>query len=154
MLMKIEIIDFQPKYQEDFKRLNVEWISKYFQLETPDLMQLDHPEDYILSKGGKIFLAITGDQVIGTITLKKDSDTVFELSKMAVSPHFQGRGTGRLLAEHLINEAKRSGCKLLYLESNKQLLAALNLYEKLGFSEVAIGISPYSRADYRAEMYF
>lgn len=152
--MEIEIIDYLPIYKEDFKQLNIEWISKYFELELPDMQQLDSPEEYILSKGGKIYLARYGNKVIGTITLKKDSDTVFELSKMAVSPDYQGRGAARMLAEHLIKEAKKAGCKMLFLESNKKLVPALNLYKKLGFIEVPIGHSPYSRADFRAEMHF
>ena len=150
--MDIEIIDYQPLYKDDFKRLNVGWISTYFQLEEPDLQQLDHPEETILVKGGRIYLARLGSEIIGTITLKKDSDTVYELSKMAVSPQYQGHGAGRLLAEHLIQEARALGCKMLFLESNQKLTPALNLYRKLGFIEVPIGDSPYSRADYRGEM--
>jgi GNAT superfamily N-acetyltransferase len=152
--MDIEIIDYQPEFKEDYKRLNMEWISKYFVLEAPDLQQLDHPEEYILSKGGKIYLARLGDKIIGTITFKKESDTVYELSKMAVSPEYQGRGAAKLLAEHLINEAKKLGCEMLFLESNQKLIPALNLYKKLGFVEVPLTGSPYSRADYRGEMRF
>jgi putative acetyltransferase len=150
--MHIDIIEYQPKYRNDFKRLNVEWISRYFKIELPDLQQLDNPEEYILAKGGQIYLAVIGELVIGTITLKKETATVFELSKMAVSPEYQGRGAAIKLAEHLIAEARRLGGRLLYLESNQKLIPALNLYKKLGFREVAIGDSPYARADYRAEM--
>ncbi|NEU07839.1 GNAT family N-acetyltransferase [Flavihumibacter sp. R14] len=152
--MEIEIIDYQLSYKEDFKQLNIEWISRYFVLEEPDLEQLEDPEASVLSKGGKIYLARLGEEIIGTITLKKHSDTIFELSKMAVSPAHQGRGAGRLLAEHLIKEARALGCKMLFLESNQKLLPALTLYKKLGFIEVPVGSSPYSRADYRGEMHF
>ena len=103
-------------------------------------------------KGGRIYLARLGNEIIGTITLKKHSDSVYELSKMAVSPDHQGRGVGRLLAEHLIREARNLGCKMLFLESNQKLAPALSLYRKLGFNEVAVGSSPYSRANYRGEM--
>lgn len=150
--MEIEIIEYQTRYQTEFKRLNVEWISKYFKLEQPDFQQLDNPEEYILSKGGKIYLARLGEQIIGTITLKKETDTVFELSKMAVSPAYQGQGIARRLAEYLIREARRSGCKMLFLESNQKLIPALSLYKKLGFREVPVEDSPYARADYRGEM--
>ena len=152
--MDMVIIDYEPQFKDDFKRLNMEWISKYFELEAPDLQHLDHPEKYILSKGGKIYLAKLGDKIIGTITLKKESDTVYELSKMAVSPEYQGRGAAKMLAEHLISEAKKLGCQMLFLESNQKLIPALNLYKKLGFVEVPLAESPYSRADYRAEMHF
>jgi len=150
--MEIEIINYQPAYKDDFKRLNIEWISRYFVLEAPDLEQLDDPEGSILLKGGRIYLARLGNEIIGTITLKKHSDSVYELSKMAVSPDHQGRGVGRLLAEHLIREARNLGCKMLFLESNQKLAPALSLYRKLGFNEVAVGSSPYSRANYRGEM--
>jgi putative acetyltransferase len=152
--MEIEIIDYEPRYKVDFRSLNLEWISAYFEIEPPDLEQLDYPEENIISKGGRIYLARVNYEIIGTITLKKVDDTVYELSKMAVSPKRQGAGAGLLLARHLINEAQRLGCKMLFLESNQKLTPALNLYKKLGFVEVPVNDSPFSRADYRGEMYF
>ncbi|WP_026896870.1 GNAT family N-acetyltransferase [Daejeonella oryzae] len=150
--MEIEIIDYQPGYKDDFRSLNIEWISQYFEPEPLDFQQLDHPEEYIIDNGGKIYFARSGTEIIGTVSLKKVNNTVFELSKMAVSPRFQGMGTGRLLGEHVIKEAKKLGCKLLFLESNKKLVSAIKLYEKLGFIEVQLNNSPYSRSDFRAEM--
>ena len=82
----MEIIDYSPTYKEDFKRLNVEWISTYFTVEPHDLEQLDDPEGYILSKGGKIFFAKQGEAIIGTCALIKVSETSYELAKMGVSP--------------------------------------------------------------------
>lgn len=152
--MEIEIIDYETQYQDDFKRLNLEWISQYFEVEPLDVQQLDYPEDYIFANGGLIYFAKLNNEIIGTVALKKVEETVFELSKMAVSPHYQGLGVGKKLGEHLINEAKGIGCKMLFLESNQKLTPAINLYKKLGFVEVPIGNSPYSRADFRAEMVF
>lgn len=152
--MEFEIIEYEPEFIEDFKRLNFEWISKFFKLEKPDIDQLNDPEKFILLNGGKIWLARLGADIIGTITLKKESESVYELSKMAVAPDFQGRGVARALAQHLIDEAKRIGAKKLFLESNKKLAPALNLYKKLGFNEVPVLESPYTRADFRAEMTF
>ena len=43
----MEIIAYTPQYKKDFKRLNVEWISTYFTLESHNLEQLDDPEGYI-----------------------------------------------------------------------------------------------------------
>ena len=152
--MHIEIINFEAQYKDDFKRLNLEWISQYFEVEPLDVQQLDCPEDYIFANGGLIYFAKLNNEIIGTVALKKVEETVFELSKMAVSPHYQGLGVGKKLGEHLINEAKGIGCKKLFLESNQKLTPAINLYKKLGFVEVPIGNSPYSRADFRAEMVF
>ena len=149
----MEIIDYAPQYKDDFKRLNVEWISTYFKLEAPDLAQLDDPEGYILSKGGKIFFAKQGDTIIGTCALIKVSDTDYELAKMGVSPQFQGLGAGKKLGIKAIEEARNLGGKHLSLESNQRLIPALTMYKALGFVEIPMGETPYSRADFKAEMY-
>lgn len=149
----VEIIEYTPQYKEDFKRLNVEWISTYFTLEPHDLEQLDDPEGYILSKGGKIFFAKKDNDLIGTCALIKVSDTDYELAKMGVSPQYQGFGAGKKLGMKVIEEAKRLGCTYLFLESNQRLIPALTMYKSLGFIEVPIGETPYARADFRAEMY-
>ena len=152
--MEIQIVNYQPHHKEDFKRLNIQWISQYFEIEPLDVQQLDHPDEYILSKGGKIYFAEQKGKIIGTVALKKVTNTKFELSKMAVSPNHQGMGVGQKMGEHLIEEAKQLGCKTLFLESNQQLVAALKLYKKLGFIEVPVGNTPYSRSNFRGELYF
>ncbi len=149
----MEIITYTPQYKEDFKRLNVEWISTYFNLEPHDLEQLDDPEGYILSKGGKIFFAKKDDDIIGTCALVKVSETSYELVKMGVSPQFQGLGAGKKLMTRVIEEARNLGCTYLFLESNQRLVPALTMYKSLGFVEVPIGETPYARADFKAEMY-
>ena len=152
--MEVKIIDFKPELRRDFRDLNVEWISHYFAVEPHDLEQLENPEEYILEKGGQIFFARYGDEIIGTVALIKCTETVYEMAKMAVKPAFRGLGAGEKLGRHLIKEAKKAGCTLLFLESNRELTPALQLYKKLGFTEVPIGETLYSRANYKAEMYF
>ena len=149
----MEIIAYTPQYKEDFKRLNVEWISTYFTLEPHDLEQLDDPEGYILSKGGKIFFAKKDDVIIGTCALIKVSETSYELAKMGVSPQYQGFGAGKKLVSRVIEEARNLGGTYLFLESNQRLIPALTIYKSLGFVEVPIGETPYARADFKAEMY-
>ena len=43
--MEVEIIDFEPRFRQDFTDMNVEWISHYFTIEPHDLEQLENPED-------------------------------------------------------------------------------------------------------------
>ena len=149
----MEIIAYTPQYKEDFKRLNVEWISTYFTLEPHDLEQLDDPEGYILSQGGKIFFAKKDNDIIGTCALIKVSETTYELAKMGVSPQYQGLGAGKKLVSSVIEEARTLGCTYLFLESNQRLVPALNIYKSLGFVEVPIGQTPYARANFKAEMH-
>lgn len=143
----LHIIDFSPAYKEEFKNLNVAWIEKYFKLEPSDVAQLENPEKNILEKGGHIILAKIGDTIVGTTALLKDNDEFFELVKMAVDERFQGRHIGEKLALAAIEKAKAMGAKQLFLESNRKLTPALNLYRKMGFKEVKLFDSPYERAD-------
>lgn len=143
----IHIIDFSLAYKEDFKNLNVAWIEKFFKLEPSDLAQLENPEKHILEKGGHILLAKIGDIIVGTTALVKDNDDFFELVKMAVDERFQGKHIGEKLAIAAIEKAKAMGAKQLFLESNRKLTPALNLYNKMGFKEVNLFKSPYERAD-------
>ena len=151
--MEVQIIDYEPRHRQEFAEMNIEWISHYFAVEPNDLEQLENPEDYILAKGGKVFFAEYGDEIIGTVALIRVSETVYEMAKMAVKPAFRGLGAGEKLGRHLIETAKKLGCKCLFLESNQKLLPALTLYKKLGFVEVPIGETLYSRANFKAEMY-
>jgi N-acetylglutamate synthase-like GNAT family acetyltransferase len=61
-------------------------------MEASDYKMLDHPEEYIINKGGHIVFALL-NEVVGTCALIKTSDEplIFELAKMAVSPKAQGK---------------------------------------------------------------
>lgn len=151
--MNVTIIDYLPELKQQFTEMNLEWISHYFKVEAHDIEQLENPEAYILSKGGRIYFAQYDGQIIGTVALIKVDEKTYEMAKMAVRPQFKGIGAGEKLGKHLIDEAKKLGCKYLFLESNQKLTPALTLYKKLGFVEVPIGETPYERADYKAEMW-
>lgn len=144
--MNIEIIDFEPKYRDDFKNLNVEWLEKYFEVEPYDKEVLSNPEKYILEKGGKIFFAKLENKIIGTVALMPKNSS-FELTKMAVTDKIQSKGIGSLLMQKCIDEAKNLGLKEIFLFSNTKLDKAINLYKKVGFLEEHFDSSDYKRAN-------
>lgn len=148
----VDIIDYTPQYADDFRRLNHEWITKYFKLETADNLALDNPQSYILDKGGYIFVAKYKDAAVGVVALLKMQDGGFELGKMAVSPAAQGKSIGFLLGKHAIEKAKALNASRVFLESNTILKPAINLYNKLGFKKIIGGQSPYERANIQMEL--
>ena len=81
--------DYSPIYQEEFKALNVEWISQHWELEEPDLSALNNPEGYILDQGGIILIALHNNVPVGCCALIKMDEHIYELAKMAVSPKIQ-----------------------------------------------------------------
>ena len=138
-----------------FRTLNEEWITRYFTLEAKDRETLNDPVNSILLKGGHIFVAYAGAEAVACVALIPMRDGVYELSKMAVSPHLRGRGIGRRLLQHALVQAKCLGAKSLFLGSNTRLKDAIHLYESVGFRHVkpeALPPMPYSRADVFMEM--
>jgi DNA-binding MarR family transcriptional regulator/predicted GNAT family N-acyltransferase len=152
--LKVEIVDYQPKYQEIFRSLNVEWISQYFTMEESDYKALDNPQGYILDKGGFILIALYEGEPLGVCALIKmnDGEYDFELAKMAVSPKAQGKNVGFLLANAIVGKARSLGASKIYLESNTILKPAINLYHKLGFQKVAGKPTPYTRCNIQMEL--
>ena len=150
---QVQLLDYTPAYQADFKRLNVEWIERYFQLEAADLKALDQPDTYILRPGGHILLARHQGEIIGTCALLPMANATYELAKMAVSPAVQGLGIGYQLGLAAAAWARAQGARRLYLESNTKLKPALALYHKLGFQKTVAGQpSPYERCNIQMEL--
>ncbi|HRN48766.1 MAG TPA: bifunctional helix-turn-helix transcriptional regulator/GNAT family N-acetyltransferase [Niabella sp.] len=151
----VQIVAYQPQHAEAFRTLNEEWLSAYFdEMEASDYKALHNPEENIINKGGKIFVALYKDEPIGVCALIKmdDADYEYEMAKMAVSPKVQGKSIGRLLGQAIINTAKELGVSKLYLESNTILKPAINLYYSLGFQKIAGRPSPYKRCNIQMEM--
>ncbi|WP_459507122.1 GNAT family N-acetyltransferase [Aquirufa ecclesiirivi] len=151
-MSQIRITYFEPAYRDAIRRLNVEWLEKYFHVEEIDREVLSKPEEVILAPGGEIFYAWFGDEIVGTVSLMKIDDTSFELTKMAVSENFQGLGIGKLLMENCLDFAKKAGIKQIIIYSNRRLERAVDMYRKFGFLEMDLGPVIYQRADIKMRL--
>jgi putative acetyltransferase len=149
----MRIIDYSPRYQADWKRINVAWIAERFVVEEVDLEVLDHPDKNILSKGGHIILAMEGDEVVGTCALLYSSPGVYQMVKMAVDIRSRGKGIGRALGQAIIDKARQHGAGMVMLYSNRAgAVEAIALYRKLGFKELPLPTRAYARADIYMEL--
>lgn len=150
----VQIVDYDPQYHTVFKTLNEEWIASYFEIEAADRKALDNPGDYILDKGGKIFVALYNGEPLGVCALIKMDATGegYELAKMAVSPDARGKNIGWLLGQAAITAARELGASKIYLESNTMLKPAIHLYYKLGFQKVTGRATPYKRCNIQMEL--
>lgn len=140
-----------------FRALNEEWITRYFTLEAKDREILENPESAILDNGGHIFMVHADGAQVGCAALLPIGNDIYELSKMAVSPQLRGRGIGRKLLQHVVEQAKLIGAKSLFLGSNAKLENAVHLYESVGFTHVPpdkIPPSEYARANVFMELRF
>ena len=54
----VKVITYDPQYASAFRDLNLEWIRKYFKVETKDEQQTSRPDECI-EDGGEIFFLIS-----------------------------------------------------------------------------------------------
>lgn len=152
-MSEISIVSFSPELAGDFARLNYEWIEKFFTVEPHDRDILDDPQKWVIDPGGEILTAMYNGQAVGTVALIPAGDGVLELTKMAVSPVYQGRGLGDKLMAAAIEHAGRTGSTSIFLETHHKLAPAIALYHKYRFRDVpADPNSQYSRADVRMKL--
>lgn len=148
---QIDIIDYKPEHQPWFEQLNREWIEKYFWMEPIDVMVLEQPDEYIITKGGHIFMAYYDKQIAGTAALKYVDNNTYEFTKMAVDAKFRGLKIGQALSEACLEKARHLGAKKIILYSNTLLAPAISLYRKIGFVEVPVD-PIYKRSDIKMEI--
>lgn len=149
----MEIMEYDAKYKDDFKKLNYEWLEKYFKIEPIDKILLANPEKEILAKGGFVFFAVENGEALGTVALLKISDIIYEVGKMAVNEKYQGKGIGKLLLNECLKIAENEKLHKLVLYSHSKLAPALKLYHSVGFRNVEVEENThYERADVKMEL--
>ncbi|SFW16985.1 GNAT family N-acetyltransferase [Cellulophaga fucicola] len=134
----LTFIPFQPKYAKTFKKLNLDWIKKFFEVEEKDIELLDNCEDTIINKGGYIFFVKLNDTIVGCVAYIKIEDNVYELGKMAVDEAYQGKQIGQALLNYAIDFAKEEQWSKVILYSSVKLTNALHIYKKIGFVEIPV----------------
>lgn len=152
---EITIRPFQKGDAAAFRKLNEEWITRFFRIESKEEPVLADPQSTILDLGGRIFFATAGGRCVGCCALIRIADQEFEVAKMAVEPSYQRTGIGRRLLVAAIEEGRNAGAHRLYLETNHVLTPAIRLYESLGFKHIdpsRIIPSQYARADVYMEL--
>lgn len=78
-------------------------------------------------------------QMIGGVGVAEfeNIDSCAEIQKLYLTDAAKGKGLGRMLMETAEGFARNRGYQRLYLETHSDLKAAIRLYEKLGFKEIA-----------------
>lgn len=153
-MKELKIVEFDAAYADQFKRLNLVWLERYFQVEPLDVAVLSDPEETIIKPGGMIFFALLDGAVVGTCALIRHTDGLFELSKMAVADNHQGHGIGTQLLRHVIAWARSQSIKKLFVETNTVLERAVRLYQRVGFRTTAYDRSDahYDRTNLKLEL--
>jgi ribosomal protein S18 acetylase RimI-like enzyme len=149
---KLKIIEYEEEYQDDLKRLSYEWLEKYKLLEPEDEKILNNPKEVILERGGFVFFARYGEEMVGTVSLIRVDNHTFEIAKLAVTEKHQGLKIGKMLMEKCLNIAKQENAKTIILYTNHILTSAIALYKNFEFEEIPVLNNKYVESDLKMEL--
>jgi len=89
-----------------------------------------------MQKGHRFILAIDDGQPVAfaSYSVKQESDpSLYRLHKLYIDPSQQGKGLGRILVDHIVNDIVPKGATVLELNVNR-FNKAKTFYERLGFT--------------------
>jgi diamine N-acetyltransferase len=85
-----------------------------------------------MKDGSQFILTYDDEEPVGFAAYLEKYPAVFKLDKIYILPSQQGKGTGRVVINYIIEEIKKKGATALQLQVNRQNKAK-NFYERLGF---------------------
>lgn len=90
---------------------------------------------------GQLLLAFVDSALAGCGGLRALNDVDYanacEMKRLYVRPALRRFGLGRVLAEALLDEARRAGYSVMLLDTLDEMESARGLYATLGFEEIA-----------------
>ena len=92
-----------------------------------------------LDAGGEFYVGIIDGRIVAMGALKRLTDTKAEICRMRVHPNFQRRGLGARILSKLEQRARDLGFRTLTLETTVGQVAAISMYTRAGYVEVARG---------------
>jgi GNAT superfamily N-acetyltransferase len=97
---------------------------------TEDIDQIERTYGGI---GEAFFVAVNGQDVIGTVAVKKEDDRVALLRRLFVLSDYRNRQIGRKLVDRALKFCDEMGYREIVFRTTSRMTAAAKLCEKCGF---------------------
>jgi GNAT superfamily N-acetyltransferase len=128
----VQLKTVTPEVLWAFEKL-VPQLSENCAIPTPEVLN-----EIINSGNCKVFVAETDGEIVGTLTLvtyRIPTGMKAWIEDVVVDKSMRGKGIGRILTQHAIDYAKKTGISKIDLTSSPFRIAANELYQKMGFQK-------------------
>lgn len=133
-VLELRIVPFAPEHTDGFRSLVSDTLRE-FGFEPDPAIDSDLADP--VGTYAALWVAVEGDDVVGSVALRNLGDGELELKRMYLRPAYRGRGVGRRLLATALGWARVRGAHRIRLDTTEQMEAARHLYELHGFRRVA-----------------
>jgi GNAT superfamily N-acetyltransferase len=134
----LELVPFGKEHERALVRLITSCYAEYGQkieLETLD-SDLLHIEDHYLCPGSTFRVLLDGDELIGSVAVKRADDGEAELKRVFLDEAYRGRGLGKKLSLWAHAWAREQGYRMMHVWSDVLYETAHHLYRGLGAKDM------------------
>jgi GNAT superfamily N-acetyltransferase len=128
------IVPFAAAHADGFRSLVVETLREFDFEADPEL------DTDLVDPGAAysaLWVAVEGDEVVGSVALREVDGGAVELKRMYLRPGARGHGTGKQLLGVALAWARANEKQTVRLDTSERMVAAQKLYEAHGFRRVA-----------------
>jgi ribosomal protein S18 acetylase RimI-like enzyme len=134
LMIKPKIINYTSKHQSGVASLVQEVKVKELGWPKPCPDLIDVRKSYNAG-GGNFWLAIDKEEVVGSLGVKKISQTEGEVRRLYIKKRYRGTGLAQRMMVQLFLFAAETEMTDLYLVTSVKNIAAIKFYKKVGFKE-------------------
>ena len=116
-----------------------EFLSDELNKELQDLFgkaQDKYKQYNLLSDIKDFFICYYENKPVGCGSIKIYKNGIYEIKRVFVLKEYRGLGISKKIMNEIENKAKEKGIRKLILETGEALIAAMNLYTKLGYKRI------------------
>lgn len=93
-------------------------------------------QDHYYERGGGFWVLECCDEIVGTVGIRQIEEDVCDLCRLYLLPDHRGKGFGKKLYQHAIQEATKRGYTKMKIWSDKRLDVSHELYKRSGATSI------------------